>query len=185
MKMHVTKRTVKMCAAAAICGVILANGAGVAGQSPWGMVAQAHSRRTGSCGGHHGSRNAGAQESYYHCGGHPAHLHTDGVCPYADSTGSAAAETTAASAGNGWHHDGQHWRYGCDDGTSASGCWKEIDGSWYCFDDEGCMRTGWYDQDGYRYYLDSDGKRVSGDCVIGGHTYHFGHDGRMVTPDVR
>lgn len=32
----------------------------------------------GHCGSHHSST------SYYYCGGHAAHTHTGGVCPYAD-----------------------------------------------------------------------------------------------------
>ncbi len=37
-------------------------------------------------GGHHGCKNeSGLGSYYYHCGGHPAHFHTHGVCPYANS----------------------------------------------------------------------------------------------------
>ncbi len=42
------------------------------------------------CGGHDAHTHtggvcpyAGENVSYYHCGGHPAHLHENGVCPYA------------------------------------------------------------------------------------------------------
>lgn len=42
----------------------------------------AHQGRTDSNGGHRDNRNASGLGSYhYHCGGHPAHLHTNG-CPY-------------------------------------------------------------------------------------------------------
>ena len=44
----------------------------------------AHSGRTDSSGGHRDNKNASGLGSYhYHCGGHPAHLHEGGVCPYA------------------------------------------------------------------------------------------------------
>lgn len=43
----------------------------------------AHSGRTDSNGGHRDNKNKSGLGSYhYHCGGHPAHLHTNGVCPY-------------------------------------------------------------------------------------------------------
>ena len=43
----------------------------------------AHSGRTDANGGHRDNKNASGLGSYhYHCGGYPAHLHTNGVCPY-------------------------------------------------------------------------------------------------------
>ena len=46
-------------------------------------VAFAHSGRTDSRGGHKDNKNKSGLGSYhYHCGGYPAHLHSNGVCPY-------------------------------------------------------------------------------------------------------
>lgn len=43
----------------------------------------AHSGRTDSNGGHRDNKNkSGLGRYHYHCGGHPAHLHANGVCPY-------------------------------------------------------------------------------------------------------
>lgn len=43
----------------------------------------AHSGRTDSNGGHRDNKNKSGLGSYhYHCGGYPAHLHTNGQCPY-------------------------------------------------------------------------------------------------------
>lgn len=43
----------------------------------------AHSGRTDSSGGHRDNKNASGLGGYhYHCGGYPAHLHNNGVCPY-------------------------------------------------------------------------------------------------------
>ena len=39
----------------------------------------AHSGRTDSNGGHY---NHATNSYHYHCGGHPAHDHTNGECPY-------------------------------------------------------------------------------------------------------
>ena len=50
------------------------------------LSAFAHSGRTDSSGGHKDNKNKSGLGSYhYHCGGHPAHLHEDGVCPYKQS----------------------------------------------------------------------------------------------------
>lgn len=44
----------------------------------------AHSGRTDSKGGHRDNKNKSGLGSYhYHCGGNPAHLHENGICPYA------------------------------------------------------------------------------------------------------
>lgn len=48
--------------------------------------AYAHAGRTDSSGGHRDNRNKSGLGGYhYHCGGHPAHLHKNGVCPYSPS----------------------------------------------------------------------------------------------------
>lgn len=48
------------------------------------IIAEAHSGRTDANGGHRDNKNKSGLGSYhYHCNGHPAHLHTNGVCPYA------------------------------------------------------------------------------------------------------
>lgn len=47
---------------------------------------EAHSGRTDANGGHRDNKNvSGLGYYHYHCGGHPAHLHPNGVCPYAAS----------------------------------------------------------------------------------------------------
>ncbi|MBR2402765.1 MAG: Ig-like domain-containing protein [Lachnospiraceae bacterium] len=49
------------------------------------ITAFAHSGKTDSNGGHKDNKNKSGLGSYhYHCGGYPAHLHTDGYCPYRD-----------------------------------------------------------------------------------------------------
>lgn len=46
-----------------------------------------HSGRTDSNGGHKDNKNVSGLGSYhYHCGGYPAHLHSNGVCPYKTNT---------------------------------------------------------------------------------------------------
>ena len=46
----------------------------------------AHGGKTDAAGGHRDNQNkSGLGYYHYHCDGHPAHLHKDGVCPYKQS----------------------------------------------------------------------------------------------------
>lgn len=63
-----------------------------------GSVCFAHSGRTDKNGGHKDNKNASGLGSYhYHCGGHPAHLHQNGVCPYSSSSSGQAKSSTSSS----------------------------------------------------------------------------------------
>ena len=58
----------------------------------------AHPGRTDARGGHKDNKNKSGLGSYhYHCGGNPAHLHTNGVCPYASSSSSSKSSTSSYS----------------------------------------------------------------------------------------
>lgn len=64
-----------------------------------GVNAYAHSGRTDSSGGHKDNNNKSGLGSYhYHCGGHPAHLHTNGVCPYSSSSSASKSSTSSYSS---------------------------------------------------------------------------------------
>lgn len=62
----------------------------------------AHSGRTDSSGGHKDNKNKSGLGSYhYHCGGHPPHLHTNGVCPYSStSTKKSSSSSKSNSSGS-------------------------------------------------------------------------------------
>ncbi len=63
-----------------------------------GVNTSAHSGRTDASGGHHDYKNASGLGSYhYHCGGHPAHLHRNGVCPYSASAKKVTGSTKKVS----------------------------------------------------------------------------------------
>ena len=63
-----------------------------------GVNAYAHSGRTDSSGGHKDNNNKSGLGSYhYHCGGYPAHLHTNGVCPYSSSSSTSKSETSSSA----------------------------------------------------------------------------------------
>ena len=58
----------------------------------------AHSGRTDAKGGHKDKNNlSGLGYYHYHCGGHPAHLHPDGVCPYDGKTNTETRSTSNKS----------------------------------------------------------------------------------------
>lgn len=66
-----------------------------------GVNVYGHSGRTDSRGGHKDNQNKSGLGSYhYHCGGHPAHLHTNGVCPYSPSSQSSKSSTSSSSSSN-------------------------------------------------------------------------------------
>lgn len=58
----------------------------------------AHSGRTDANGGHKDNKNKSGLGSYhYHCGGHEAHLHPNGVCPYSSSSKKSSSSSTSKS----------------------------------------------------------------------------------------
>lgn len=64
-----------------------------------GVNVYGHSGRTDSSGGHKDNKNKSGLGSYhYHCGGYPAHLHTNGVCPYAPGSTSTKSNTSSTSS---------------------------------------------------------------------------------------
>ena len=58
-----------------------------------------HSGRTDANGGHKDNQNKSGLGSYhYHCGGYPAHLHPNGVCPYSSSSKSSTSSSGSGSS---------------------------------------------------------------------------------------
>lgn len=50
------------------------------------LTVEAHSGRTDRYGGHKDNKNkSGLGYYHYHCGSYPAHLHENGICPYANT----------------------------------------------------------------------------------------------------
>lgn len=62
------------------------------------IIAQAHSGRTDSQGGHHDYKNKSGLGSYHYHHGYPAHLHPNGVCPYENANASSTANQNSSSA---------------------------------------------------------------------------------------
>lgn len=65
------------------------------------IVAEAHGGRTDSNGGHKDNKNkSGLGYYHYHCGGYPAHLHTDGICPYSSNSSTSQGASSNANTSN-------------------------------------------------------------------------------------
>nr|WP_029501872.1 peptidoglycan-binding protein [Lachnoclostridium phytofermentans] len=63
------------------------------------IVAEAHSGRTDSRGGHKDNKNKSGLGSYhFHCGGYSAHLHDNGVCPYKSSSKNQSSNKTSQNS---------------------------------------------------------------------------------------
>lgn len=65
------------------------------------LTVEAHPGRTDKNGGHKDNKNVSGLGNYhYHCGGNPPHLHENGVCPYAEGTGTASTSSTSPAKVN-------------------------------------------------------------------------------------
>lgn len=71
-----------------------------------------------------------------------------------------------------WKRDSKGWWN--TEGSSWSIGWRQIDGKWYYFGQDGYMKTGWVEDNGKWYYLYSDGS-MAHDTSING--YKLGLDG--------
>ena len=61
------------------------------------LIVDAHPGRTDASGGHRDNKNrSGLGPYHYHCGGHPAHLHTNG-CPYKGGNSSSSSSNQSSS----------------------------------------------------------------------------------------
>lgn len=148
----------------------------VAPKTPFTTEAEAHSGRTDSHGGHKDNKNkSGLGYYHYHCGGHPPHLHEGGVCPY-NTTTSTVRETvpavkeaevvetrTAETTNSGWQKDTRGWRCLDEHGECHKLGWKEIDGNWYCFAEDGYLLVNTTTPDGYQ--VDENGVWVK-DAIV-------------------
>lgn len=82
----------------------------------------------------------------------------------------------AASAG--WK---QCWRYSDENGVYLKNQWKQLNGSWYYFDDDGLMKTGWIAAGGRWYHCAESGKMQTGWIALEDGTYYLAESGAMVT----
>ena len=66
----------------------------------------------------------------------------------------------------GWHQDSRGWWYADSAATYVKNRWANIDGTWYCFDEEGYrMHDAWKLGGDGTYYLGSDGAMMTNRMV--------------------
>ena len=79
-----------------------------------------------------------------------------------------------------WREIDGEWYYFNEDGRTVSG-WNNIDEKWYYFDMKGIVQTGWKQIENKWYYMDGLGEMQTGWQYIGGKWYYMDDSGQMQT----
>ena len=80
-----------------------------------------------------------------------------------------------------WRSNNVGWWWAENDGSYPSSTWKNLNGQWYNFDENGYMRHGWY-WDGKNWYwmgAANDGSMKTGWQKVNGRWYYMNADGKM------
>jgi hypothetical protein len=182
------RKSVKRIAVYVMCGMMTMGTLTFSAEAPFLMEAEAHSGRTDSSGGHKDNKNKSGLGSYhYHCGGYPAHLHTNGVCPYSSNASqpanpvkeTEAAKTEAKAAYPCWQQDNNGWWYQTGKDSYLKSTFADINDCRYYFNDDGYMVNGWQKLGDDWYYFDESGHMVTGYATIDKKTYNFDTNGKM------
>ena len=81
----------------------------------------------------------------------------------------------------GWSKKDGQWLYQLEDGSHIVNEWKQINGTWYHFDNSGVMQTGWIKENGTWYYLNKSGAMQTGWVKENGTWYYLNKSGSMET----
>ena len=90
-------------------------------------------------------------------------------------------KTLPNSVVEGWSKKDGHWLYQLEDGSHIVNEWKQINGTWYRFDNSGVMQTGWVKENGTWYYLNDSGAMQTGWAKDKGTWYYLNSSGAMQT----
>ena len=90
-------------------------------------------------------------------------------------------KTLPNSVVEGWSKKDGHWLYQLEDGSHIVNEWKQINGTWYHFDNSGVMQTGWIKENGTWYYLNKSGAMQTGWVKENGTWYYLNDSGAMQT----
>ena len=90
-------------------------------------------------------------------------------------------KTLPNSVVEGWSKKDGHWLYQLEDGSHIVNEWKQINGTWYRFDNSGLMQTGWIKENGTWYYLNDSGAMQIGWVKDKGTWYYLNDSGVMQT----
>lgn len=77
-----------------------------------------------------------------------------------------------------WKQNNVGWWY--VEGNSYSTGWKQIDGLWYYFGNDGYMKTGWILDQAWWYYLRKNGSMATGKVSIESKEYEFDSNGKWI-----
>ena len=90
-------------------------------------------------------------------------------------------KTLPNSVVEGWSKKDGQWLYQLEDGSHIVNEWKQINGTWYHFDNSGLMQTGWIKENGTWYYLNDSGAMQTGWVKENGTWYYLNNSGAMQT----
>ena len=90
-------------------------------------------------------------------------------------------KTLPNSVVEGWSKKDSQWLYQLEDGSHIVNEWKQINGTWYHFDNSGVMQTGWIKENGTWYYLNDFGAMQTGWVKENGTWYYLNQSGSMET----
>ena len=90
-------------------------------------------------------------------------------------------KTLSNSVVEGWSKKDGQWLYQLEDGSHIVNEWKQINGTWYHFDNSGVMQTGWIKENGTWYYLNDSGAMQTGWVKENGTWYYLNNSGAMQT----
>ena len=90
-------------------------------------------------------------------------------------------KTLPNSVVEGWSKKDGQWLYQLEDGSHIVNEWKQINGTWYHFDNSGVMQTGWIKENGTWYYLNKSGAMQTGWVKENGTWYYLNKSGAMQT----
>ena len=90
-------------------------------------------------------------------------------------------KTLPNSVVEGWSKKDGQWLYQLKDGSHIVNEWKQINGTWYHFDNSGVMQTGWIKENGTWYYLNQSGAMQTGWVKENGTWYYLNDSGAMQT----
>ena len=89
--------------------------------------------------------------------------------------------TLSNSVAEEWSEKDSHWFYQLEDNSYIANEWKQINGTWYRFDNSGAMQTGWVKDNGTWYYLNDSGAMQTGWVKDNGTWYYLNDSGAMQT----
>lgn len=97
------------------------------------------------------------------------------------------SDTSTPVQREGWIQDSVGWYFKNQDGTYPFNAWKNIDGNWFRFNNDGyALENTWFkDDEGFWYWLKPGGYMAIGWHKIGGKWYFFNDVGEMKTGWIR